>query len=131
MQAKLPLRSVERALWLFVSALHLSLDQCSLVLGVGNRAIRTLFQAFDAYFVPAIERLSDSLSIGGLGFDVELDEICFRSVARAHGVVWVRFWQEFVVGSVLFRLRRLMLDACKAKMQTFVLQQMAIIEKGS
>ena len=41
------------------------------------------------------------------------------------------FWQEFVVGSVLFRLRRLMLDACKAKMQTFVLQQMAIIEKGS
>ena len=71
-----------------VSALHLSPDQCSLILGVGNRATRALFfrllmpilhQPFSVCLI--------ACACGGRRFDVELDEICFRSVARAHGVV--------------------------------------------
>ena len=69
-----------------------------------QQTIRALFQTFDVHFAPAIQRLSDSLCIGGRGFDVEVDEICFRSVARAHGVVWVRFLAAVRRGSSLVSL---------------------------
>ena len=65
------------------------------------------FQTFDAHFAAAIQRLSDSLCIGGRGFDVELDEICFRSLARAHGVVWVRFLAAVRRGSSLVWIHKL------------------------
>ena len=41
--------------------------------------------------MPLIERLCSTLVIGGLGEDVELDEISFRSVGRRRGVVWIRY----------------------------------------
>ena len=104
--AKLPLRSLAGALWLYCSGLHLSPDQSSVVLGIGHRAIRNLHKQFDDFFSLAIARLNDMLTIGGQGLDVELDEISFRSVARANGVVWVRFLAIVRRGSSLVWIHR-------------------------
>ena len=56
--------------------LHLSPDDCSLILGV-DRAIRALFETFHQYFVPLIDQLNDAIVVGGCGADLELDEISF------------------------------------------------------
>ena len=80
---QLPLRAIAGALWLYTSKLHLSPDDCSLLLGVDHRAIRTIFEAFNQYFVPIIDQLNDAIVVGGCSADVELDEISFRSTGRA------------------------------------------------
>ena len=68
---RLPLRTFAGGLWLFCSPLHLSLDKAGLILGVDNR-----------------------IEIGGLGEDVELDEIAFRSKTVGDNVVWIRFMEN-------------------------------------
>ncbi|CAE7252866.1 MTERFD1 [Symbiodinium natans] len=81
----------DRALWLYTSKLHLSPDDCSLLLGVDHRAVRSLFEAFNQYFVPIIDQLNDAIVVGGCSADVKLDEISFRSTGRSHGIVWLRY----------------------------------------
>ena len=41
--------------------------------------------------MPLIERLCSTLVIGGLGENVELDKISFRSVGRQNRIVWIRY----------------------------------------
>ena len=45
--------------------------------------------------------VNGSLTVGGLGQDVELDEISFRSVGRVHGIVWLRYLAVVRRGSAL------------------------------
>ncbi|OLQ14440.1 hypothetical protein AK812_SmicGene1387 [Symbiodinium microadriaticum] len=99
--AKLSVRAMAGILWIFCSNLHLSPDKSSLLLGVGHRVIRLLFQKFAEFYVPLIDRLNGSLTVGGLGQDVALDEISFRSVGRAHGIVWLRYLAVVRRGSSL------------------------------
>ncbi|CAE7865892.1 unnamed protein product, partial [Symbiodinium necroappetens] len=99
--AKLSIRAMTGILWIFCSNLHLSPDKSSLLLEVGHRVIRLLFQKFAEFYVPLIDRLNGSLTVGGLGQDVELDEISFRSVGRAHGIVWLRYLAVVRRGSAL------------------------------
>ena len=94
-------------LWIFCSNLHLSPDKSSLLLGVGHRVIRFLFQKFAEFFVPLIDKLNGSLTVGGIGQDVELDEISFRSVGRAHGIVWLRYLAAVRRGAALVWIERL------------------------
>ncbi|OLQ09158.1 hypothetical protein AK812_SmicGene7346 [Symbiodinium microadriaticum] len=44
--------------------------QASLILGVGNRVIRYIFQQLANFFVPLIDKLNGSLVLGGIGEDV-------------------------------------------------------------
>ena len=104
---RLPLRAIAGALWLYTSKLHLSPDDCSLLLGVDHRAIRTIFEAFNQYFVPIIDQLNDAIVVGGCSADVELGEISFRSTGRAHGIVWLRYLAVARRGSSLVWLKRL------------------------
>ena len=45
------------------------------ILGVGSRVIRYIFQLLANFFAPLIDQLNGSLTIGGVGEDIELDEI--------------------------------------------------------
>ena len=85
--AKLSIQAFAGIVWLFTSSLHLSADKASLILGVGNRVIRYIFQQLANFFVPLIDKLNGSLVLGGIGEDIELDEISFRSVGRRFGIV--------------------------------------------
>ena len=105
--ARVGLKSIAGALWIYSSSLHLSADQASLLLGVGNRAIRSMFDKFSEYFLPLINRLNDNLIIGWQGADVELDEISFRSVGRRHAVVWLQYLAVVRRGSGLIWIQRL------------------------
>ncbi|OLQ10463.1 mTERF domain-containing protein 1, mitochondrial [Symbiodinium microadriaticum] len=105
--AKLSVRAMAGILWIFCSNLHLSPDKSSLLLGVGHRVIRFLFQKFAEFFVPLIDKLNGSLTVGGIGQDVELDEISFRSVGRAHGIVWLRYLAAVRRGAALVWIERL------------------------
>ena len=58
---------------LYTPKLHLSP-----VRGGDHRAIRTLFEAYNQYFVPIIDQLNNAIAVGGCSADVELDEISFR-----------------------------------------------------
>ena len=91
--AKLPLRSIAGALWLFCSPLHLSPDKCALILNLDHRTVRNLFQQFFEFFIPILDQLQATLTVGALGADVELDEISFRSTDVKK--VWCGFasWQ--------------------------------------
>eukprot|EP00439_Symbiodinium_sp_Y106_P017883 s1011_g2.t1 len=97
---RLPLRAI-------AGELHLSPDDCSLLLGVDHRAIRTIFEAFNQNFVPIKGQLNDAIVVGGCSADVELDEISFRSIGRAHGIVWLRYLAVVRRGSSLVWLKRL------------------------
>ena len=65
----------------------LSADKASLILGVGKHVIirRYIFEQLANFFVPLIDKLNGSLVLGGIGEDIELDEISFRSVGRRFG----------------------------------------------
>ena len=83
------------ALWLYTSKLHLSPDDCSLLLGVDHRAIRTIFEAFNQYFVPIIDQLNDAIVVGGCSADVvsplvEHTELSGSGTWQLHGAdqVW-------------------------------------------
>ena len=84
----------------------MSADDASLVLGIDSRAIRALFESFSRCFVLLIEQLKDSLVIGGVGADVELDEVVFRSVGRPGGIIWLRYLAVARRGSSLVWLER-------------------------
>ena len=58
-EAKLSIRAFAGIVWLFTSSLHLSADKASLILGVGNRVIRYIFQQLANFFVPLIDKLND------------------------------------------------------------------------
>ena len=60
-------------------------------MNVDNRTIRGLFDRFDQFFVPSISRMNDELQLGGLGEDVDMDEISFRSVVMGDKVHWIRY----------------------------------------
>ena len=79
----------------------------SLLLGVDHKAIRTILEAFNQYFVPIIDQLNDAIVVGGCSADVELGEISFRSTGRAHGIVWLRYLAVARRGSSLVWLKRL------------------------
>ncbi|CAE7816616.1 unnamed protein product [Symbiodinium sp. CCMP2592] len=104
---RLPLKAIAGALWLYSSKLHLSPDDCSLLLGVDHRAIRTLFETFNQHFVPIIDQMNDAIVVGLCSADVELDEISFRSSGRAHGIVWLKYLAVARRGSSLVWLKRL------------------------
>ena len=110
--AKLPLRSIAGALWLFCSPLHLSPDKCALILNLDHRTVRNLFQQFFEFFIPILDRLQATLTVGALGADVELDEISFRSIGRQEGVVWLRFLAIARRGSSLVWIHRLPYRVC-------------------
>ena len=56
--------------------------------GVGSRVIRYIFQLLANFFAPLIDQLNGSLTIGGVGEDIELDEIDqFR-------VCWTTLWNS-------------------------------------
>ena len=105
--AKLSIRAFAGIVWLFTSSLHLSADKASLIRGVGNRVIRHIFQQLASFFVPLIDKLNGSLVLGGIGEDIELDEISFRSVGRRFGIVWLRFLAVVCRGSSLVWIHRL------------------------
>ena len=94
--AKLSVRAMAGILWIFCSNLHLSPDKSSLLLEVGHRVIRFLFQKFAECFVPLIDKLNGSLTV-----------ISFRSVGRAHGIVWLRYLAVVRRGSALVWIERL------------------------
>eukprot|EP00438_Fugacium_kawagutii_P013600 Skav223061 [mRNA] locus=scaffold1069:453384:454902:+ [translate_table: standard] len=106
-EGKLPLRSFASALWLRISKLNLSPDNCSLIMNVDNRTIRGLFDRFDQFFVRLISRMNDELQLGGLGEDVEMDEIAFRSVTVLDQVHWIRFLAAAKRGSSFVHLYKL------------------------
>ena len=93
-EGRLPLRSFASALWLHISKLNLSPDNCSLTMNVNNMTIRGLFDRFDQFFVPLISRMNDERQLGGLGEDVAMDEISFRSVVMGDKVYWIRYLAE-------------------------------------
>ena len=102
---RLALRSIAGAFRLYASNLHVSPDQASTVLIIDHN--RALFDRFHNVFVPFFDKLNSSLSIGGCGFDVELDEVSFRSVERGHGIVWLKYLAVVRRGSSLVWLERL------------------------
>ena len=106
-EGRLPLRSFASALWLHISKLNLSPDNCSLIMNVDNRTIRGLFDRFDQFFVPLISRMNDELQLGGLGEDVEMDEISFRSVVMGDKVHWIRYLAAAKPGSSFVHLYKL------------------------
>ena len=77
------------------------------MLEIGHRAIRAIFADLNNFFVPLIERLSSALTVGGMGDDIELDEISFRAVARSQRIVWLRYLAVVRRGSSLVWLYRL------------------------
>ena len=90
---KVALRSLIGSLWIFYAPLSLSPDKAGLVLGIDHRSTRTLFDNFRKFLTPIMDRLNNILHLGGLGCDVELDEISFRSKTVGERVVWIRYWQ--------------------------------------
>ena len=62
-----------------------------MVLGIDHRSTRTLFDNFREFLTPINEKLNNTLKIEGLGQDVELDEISFRSKIVGNRVVWIRY----------------------------------------
>ena len=80
------------------------MKKTSTILGVGHRAVRSIFQDLAEYFAPLTGRLCSTLVIGGLEEKVQLDKISFRSAERRHGIVWVRYLPRFVEVPVLFGL---------------------------
>ena len=106
-EGRLPLRSFASAMWLHTSKLNLSPDNCSLIMNVDNRTIRGLFDRFDQFFVPLISRMNDEMQLGGLGEDVEMDEISFRSVTVEDKVHWIRFLACAKRGSSFVHLYKL------------------------
>ena len=91
---KLPLKSIAGALWIYTSKLHLSPNW------------HRLFETFNKCFVSSIEQLNDCLVVGGVGADVALDEVAFRSVGRS-SIVWLRYMVASRRGSSLVWLERL------------------------
>ena len=104
---RLPLRTFAGGLWLFCSPLHLSPDKAGLILGVDNRVVRALFEKWRGFLSPLVEAMNNALEIGGLGEDVELDEIAFRSKTVGDNVVWIRFLAIASRGSSFVFLTRL------------------------
>ena len=94
-------------MWLHTSKLNLSPDNCSLIMNVDNRTIRGLFDRFDQFFVPLISGMNDEMQLGGLGEDVEMDEISFRSVTVEDKVHWIRFLACAKRGSSFVHLYKL------------------------
>ena len=92
--ARLPLRSLAGALWAFCSPLGLSPDKAGLILGISGETVRGLFDGFHKFLVPIVDRMNAGLQIGGVGFDVELDEIAFRSKRLGDSV----YWQRYIAG---------------------------------
>ena len=88
---KLPLRSLIGSLWIFCAPLSLSPDRSGMVLGIDHCSTRAVFDHFWEFLTPIVENLSNTLKIGGLGQDVELDEISFRSKTVGNRVVWIRY----------------------------------------
>ena len=78
------------ALWVFCAPLHLSPDKSGVILGLDYRSTRTLFDKFRKFLTLVVERLSETLHLGGLGADVELDEISLRSKTVGEQVMWIR-----------------------------------------
>ena len=87
---KVALHSLIGSLWIFCAPLSLS-DKAGLVLGIDHRSTRTLFDNFRKFLTPIMDRLNNTLHLGGLGCDVELDEISFRSKTVGERVVWIRY----------------------------------------
>ncbi|CAE7405417.1 unnamed protein product [Symbiodinium sp. CCMP2456] len=88
---RIDLRSSLGALWVFCTPLHLSPDKTGLILGLDHRSTRTLFDKFRKFLTPVVERLNETLHLGGFGSDVELDEISFRSKTVGERVIWIRY----------------------------------------
>ena len=88
---KVALRSLIGSLWILCAPLSLSPDKAGLVLGIDHRSTRTLFDNFRKFLTPIMDRLNNTLHLGGLGCDVELDEISFRSKTVGERVVWIRY----------------------------------------
>ena len=97
---KLLLRSLMGSLSIFCAPLSLSPDKSGMVLGIDHRSTRTLFDNFREFLAPIVEKLSNTLKIGGLGQDVELDEISFRSTTGGNRVVWIRYLASVRRGSI-------------------------------
>ena len=74
---------------------------------VDNRTVRSMFERFDLFFVPLIEEMNEKLQFGGVGVDVELDEIAFRSVSDGEDTYWIRFFAGVQRGSSLVYLYKL------------------------
>ena len=86
---KLALRAIAGALRPCTSKLLPSPDDCSLTLGVDNRATRALFETLNQYLMLLIDQRKDAIVVAGCIADAELGENSFRCVGREHGIVWV------------------------------------------
>ena len=76
-------------------------------MNVDNRTIRGLFDRFDQFFVPLISWMNDELQLGGLGENVEMDEIAFPSDTVEDKVHWIRFLAAAKRGSSFLHLYKL------------------------
>ena len=76
-------------------------------MNVDNRTIRGLFDRFDQFFVPLISWMNDELQLGGLGEDVGMEEIAFRSVTVEDKVHLIRFLAAAKQGSSFVHVYKL------------------------